>query len=190
MEKGRDSKEASRILRAADEGAPVDMDALLPLVYQRLRVIASRRMAGERKGHTLQTTALVNEAYLRLLGHDNHAWSSKAHFYAAAAESMRRILIDHARKRGSAKRGGGKARLPLHVVDLVVEDDVDQILSLDEAVLRLEELDPRMAQLVKLRFYAGLSEKDTAQALGVTPRTVRREWGLARAFLHRQLSEE
>ena len=190
MGEKRDSQEASRILREAADGRPVDMDALLPLVYDRLHAIAAQRMARERPGHTLQATALVNEAYVKLLGQEEHAWAGKSHFYAAAAEAMRRILIDHARGRGREKRGGGRRRLPLDVVDLATADDVAQILSVDDAVRRLEEQDPRMGAVVKLRFYAGLSEKDTALALGITDRTVRREWVLARAFLQRHLSEE
>ncbi len=185
-----DSREVSRILRAAGEGEPVDMSALLPLVYEKLRAIAARRMEDERAGHTLQGTALVNEAYLRLVGEGRLDWSSKAHFYAAAAEAMRRILIDHARSKGRVKRGGRCLGLPLDVLDLATRDNVEEILSVDEAVCRLEETDRRMGAVVKLRFYAGLSERETAQALGISDRTVQREWVLARAWLKRRLSEE
>ncbi len=185
-----DSREVSRILRTAGEGEPVDMSALLPLVYDKLRAIAARRMEAESAGHTLQATALVNEAYLRLVGDERLDWSSKAHFYAAAADAMRRILIDHARMKGRAERGGSHRRLPLDVLDLATRDNVEEILSVDEAVSRLEETDRRMGAVVKLRFYAGLSEGETAQALGISDRTVQREWALARAWLKRQLSEE
>lgn len=181
------SREVSRILRDAAEGRGADMEALLPLVYDQLRAIAAQRMAGERREHTLQPTALVHEAYLKLMGREEVGWQSKAHFYAAAAEAMRRILADHARTRNRAKRGGGRARIPLDVVELAAREDPSEILSVDEAIRRLEEQDPRMAGVVKLRFYAGLSEEDTARALGITDRTVRREWTLARAFLQRQL---
>jgi RNA polymerase sigma factor (TIGR02999 family) len=184
------SEQVSRILRAADEGEPVDLGALLPLVYDNLRAIARRRMAEERPGHTLEATALVHEAYLKLIGDAPLAWSSKAHFYGAAAEAMRRILIDHARGKGRAKRGGDRTRLPLNVVDLASREDLDEILSLDDAIHRLGEQDPRMARVVTLRFYAGLSEKETAKALGVTYRTVRREWAMARGWLQRELSED
>jgi RNA polymerase sigma factor (TIGR02999 family) len=166
------------------------MEALLPLVYRQLHAIASRRMKDERESHTLQATALVNEAFLKLLGRERHTWSGKAHFYAAAAEAMRRILIDHARGKARVKRGGGRARIPLDVVDLASRDCIDEILSVDEAVRRLEGQDPRMAEVVKLRFYVGLSEKETAQVLTVTDRTVRREWVRARAWLQKELSEE
>ncbi len=185
-----DSQEVSRILRAAGEGEPVEMSTLLPLVYDKLRAIAARRMEAEPADHTLQATALVNEAYLRLVGTEQLAWSSKAHFYAAAAEAMRRILIDHARSKGRAKRGEGRRKLPLDVVDLATRDDIEGILSVDEAVCRLEKTDRRMGAIVNLRFYAGLSERETAEALGISDRTVQREWALARAWLKRQLSEE
>jgi RNA polymerase sigma factor (TIGR02999 family) len=184
------SRAVSRILRAASADEPVDLGALLPLVYDNLRAIAGRRMATERVGHTLQPTALVHEAYLRLVGQDRLPASSKAHFYAAAAEAMRRILVDHARAKGRLKRRhGGIKRVPLDVVDLASREDLDEILSVDDAVRRLEEQDDRMAAVVKLRFYAGLSEKEAAEVLGVTDRTVRREWTLARAWLQHELSE-
>lgn len=179
---GDDSKEISRILEAPS----VDMDRLLPLVYDRLRAIAAQRMAGERPGHTLDATGLVHEAYLKLV-QGQLGWQGKAHFYAAAAEAMRRILVDHARGRGREKRGAGRVRLPLDIVDLASREDPAEILSVDEAVRRLEERDPRMAEIVKLRFFAGLSDEETAQALGIADRTVRREWTLARAFLQREL---
>jgi RNA polymerase sigma factor (TIGR02999 family) len=183
-----DSREVSRILRAAADGEPVDMQALLPLVYGQLRAIAARRMAGERKGHTLQATALVHEAYLKLVGGDGVSWQGRAHFFTAAAESMRRILIDHARGKGRAKRGGGRRRLPLDVVDLASREDLDEILSVEEAIRRLQERDGRLAEIVKLRFYAGLTEKETAEILGVTDRTVRNDWVVARAWLQKKLS--
>jgi RNA polymerase sigma factor (TIGR02999 family) len=183
------SRQVSRILEAAAEGDAVDVGELLPLVYENLRAIATKRMAEERPGHTLQATALVHEAYLKLLGRDDLAWRCKAHFYSAAAEAMRRILIDHARGRKRAKRLGGRAKIPLDVVDLASRDSIEEILSVDDAVRRLGDQDPRMAEVVKLRFYAGLSEKETARALGVTDRTVRRDWTMARAWLQRRLKE-
>jgi RNA polymerase sigma factor (TIGR02999 family) len=179
---GDDSAEISRILAQG----PVDMDRLLPLVYGQLRAIAAQRMAGERPGHTLDATGLVHEAYLKLV-QGPLDWQGKAHFYGAAAEAMRRILVDHARGRGREKRGAGRVRLPLDVVELASREDPSEILSVDEAVRRLEERDPRMGAIVKLRFFAGLSDEETAEALGVADRTVRREWTLARAFLQREL---
>ncbi|MHC4957660.1 MAG: sigma-70 family RNA polymerase sigma factor [Planctomycetota bacterium] len=184
------SSEVSRILRAAADGAPVDQAALLPLVYDGLRAIAARRMATERPGHTLGPTALVHEAYLRLVGDGGVGWSGKAHFYAAASEAMRRILVDHARAQNSQKRGGGRLRLALDVVELASREDPAEILALDEAVSRLEEQDPRMAEIVKLRFFAGLQDEETAEALNVSRRTVCREWTMARAFLQREMGRE
>jgi RNA polymerase sigma factor (TIGR02999 family) len=182
------SREVSRILREARDGDRIDAAALLPLVYDHLRAIAARQMALERKDHLLQPTALVHEAYLRLVGKEPLAWSSKAHFYAAAAEAMRRILLDHARARDAEKRGGKRLRLALGVVDLATREDPAEILAVDEALSRLEKQDAHMAAIVKLRFYAGLSEEEASQALGVSPRTLRREWTMARAFLQRELS--
>jgi RNA polymerase sigma factor (TIGR02999 family) len=147
-------------------------------------------MATERPGHTLGPTALVHEAYLRLVGDGGVGWSGKAHFYAAASEAMRRILVDHARAQNSQKRGGGRLRLALDVVELASREDPAEILALDEAVSRLEEQDPRMAEIVKLRFFAGLQDEETAEALNVSRRTVCREWTMARAFLQREMGRE
>ena len=166
------------------------LDRLVPLVYQALRRLAADRLQGEGAGHTLQPTALVNEVYLRLSGRESMEWNDKAHFFAAAADAMRRVLIDHARAKRRLKRGGGRVRLPLDAVDLIARGDPSELLSVDLAVQRLEERDERLAQVVKLRFFAGLSESDTAHALGVTDRTVRRDWVLARAFLQKELNAE
>jgi RNA polymerase sigma factor (TIGR02999 family) len=191
MRVGKDtaSREVSRILRAADGGEDVEMDALLPLVYDQLKAIAARKMATERPDHTLSATALVHEAYLKLVGLQRLAWSSKAHFYVAAAESMRRILVDHARAKGTAKRGGGCRILPLDVVDLATREDPPEIVAIEEALSRLEEEEPRLAEVVKLRFFAGLDVSDIAPMLGLAERTVRRDWYLARAWLGRELSK-
>lgn len=179
-----DPNEVTRLLRAAGgEG----QGELLPLVYDHLKRIAQARMQGERAGHTLQATALVHEAWVRVAGGADVAWTDRAHFYGAAAEAMRRILIEHARARGRVKRGGGLKRQPLDVVDLAVEADPAEILALDEAIGRLEEQDARAAKIVRLRFYAGLSVDETAQALELSRRTVLREWAFARAWLFRSL---
>jgi len=183
------SREVSRILREAREGDRVDVEALLPLVYDHLRAIATRQMEKERPDHLLQPTGLVHEAYLRLVGREPLAWASKAHFYGAAAEAMRRILIDHARARDSRKRGGGRLRISLDLIGLATREDPAEILAVDEALSRLERQDARMASIVKLRFFAGLSEEEASHALGMSPRTLRREWTLARSFLHRELSK-
>ena len=163
---------------------------LLPLVYGELRALADLRLRNERPDHTLQPTALVHEAYLRLLGDQRPSWADRGHFFRAAAQAMRRILIDHARKRGRIKRGGPRARLPASVLDFVAAQDPADFLALEEAVRRLEEQDPRMGRVVDLRFFAGLSVAETAQALSVSERTVKREWTVARAWLYRALKED
>ncbi len=178
------------MLQSVAAGEPVDLSRLLPLVYEEMKRIASRQMAGERRDHTLQTTALVHEAYLRLVGDGNLRWSSRAHFYSAAAQAMRRILIDHARARRRVKRGEGRAALPVNLADLAAHDDPDGILAVDEAIRRLEEDDARAAQIVSLRFYAGLTLEETARALETPERTVRREWSYARVRLFRMLGLE
>lgn len=182
-----DSGEVSRILRSVDAGEPVDLSALLPLVYDQLRRIAQQQIEGERKGHTLQATALVHEAYLKLLGDEHLAWSSKAHFYKAAADAMRRILIDHARARGAQKRGGKFRRVAASLEELVSDQDPGEFLAVDEAVSRLKEVEPRAGSVAHLRLYAGLSIADVAEALSVPLRTVERDWAFARAWLYERL---
>ena len=179
----------TRLLDAAGQGDPRASQKLLPLVYDQLRKAAQKQMAGERTDHTLQATALVHEAYLRLVGTQQTSWESRAHFYVAAAEAMRRILIEHARKRARIKRGGDRQRVSLNPVDLAETADPEEILSVEAAIRRLEERDSRMARIVRLRFFAGLSVEDTAETLGLSDRTVRREWALARAWLHRELGD-
>jgi RNA polymerase sigma factor (TIGR02999 family) len=183
------SREVTEILRDLGD-RPDAAEALLPLVYAQLRAIAQKRMAGERAGHTLEATALVHEAYMRLLGNQEINWQSRGHFYGAAAEAMRRILIDHARKKGSQKRGGGRQPVAMNVVDLASEQDPADILALDEAITTLTGEDPRAAEVVRLRFYAGLSVEETAAAMGVSERTVMREWAYARARLFQLLSDD
>ena len=165
-------------------------DALLPDVYEQLHAIARARMQEERAGHTLQATALVHEAWLRLSKRDAGLNGiPDARFYEAAATAMRRILIEHARSKGRLKRGGDRGRTPIDVVDLAAEHDPQEILAVEEAVQRLEAEDPDAARVVNLRFYAGLDVREAARALGVSERTVAREWEYARAWLHRSLGE-
>lgn len=166
---------------------PREVGPPLEEVYAQLRALARERMAAERDGHTLQATALVHEAYLRLSSGRTQPWHGAAHFYAAAAEAMRRILIEHARARGRDKRGGGLQRQPLGVADLAADASLEEILSLDDAVRRLEEQDAEMGRVVRLRFYAGLEIEETAAALGVSPATVKRRWEFARAWLFLEL---
>jgi RNA polymerase sigma factor (TIGR02999 family) len=183
-----DDRAVSRILRAAEAGEEgVDLGALLPLVYEHLRRMAAGQMAAERPGHTLGPTALVHEAYLRLVGAEPLAWRSRSHFYAAAARAMRRILVDHARARGRQKRGGGRRRVERDLAELVAGDDPETLVAVEDAVSRLEEVDPRAGSIVHLRLYGGLSVPETAEALGLAPRTVERDWAYARAWLYERL---
>lgn len=168
------------------EERPRSANDLLPLVYQSLKELAQQRMALERQGHTLQATALVHEAYLRLVG-KNVRWAGRAAFYHAAAQAMRRILIEHARARGRVKRGGAARRVPVNLLDLAEDADGDEILALDEAIGRLEEHTPDIAAVVRLRFYAGLSVAQTAEALCMGRRSVDRAWAYARVWLYREL---
>ena len=169
---------------------PTTNAELVESVYDELKMIARRHMSRERSDHTLQATALVNEAYMRLIGDEPVSWENRGHFYAAAAESMRRILIDHARKKGRQKRGGDRRRVPIDLLDLAREGDSDDILAIDEAIVRLEKEDARAASVVRLRFYAGLSVEQTAKVLNVSERTVMREWRFARAALYRNIFDE
>lgn len=181
------SMDVTRLLHEAAAGKPDAARELLPLVYRSLHDLAQRRMRGERRDHTLQATALVHEAYMRLVNGQNIAWDSRAHFYAAAAEAMRRILIEHARRVGAKKRGGGLKRDIASVADLADEEAVAEVLEIDAAIEALRRDDPRAASVVHLRFYTGLSIDETAAALGIAPSTVDREWRYARSWLLRKL---
>lgn len=164
-----------------------ELDRLLPLLYAELRRLAGQLMAGERKDHTLCATALVNEAYLKLLGAREVRYENRAQFFSRAAEAMRRLLVDHARKRGRQRRGGGAERITLGSSEPILIEDPAEILALDQALQRLEQQDPRMSQVVKLRFFAGLEIEETAAAMDISPSTVKREWTFARAWLFRAL---
>ena len=178
--------QVTELLRAIGERDSAG-EELLELVYDNLRQIARQRMAGERAGHTLQATALVHEAFLKLIGDEDLSWENRGHFYAASAQAMRRILIDHARGRNAEKRGGERKRVPLSVVDLATDTDPAQVLALDEAMDRLERSDPRAASVVRLRFFAGLDVEATASVLGLSERTVMRDWAFARATLFQHM---
>jgi RNA polymerase sigma factor (TIGR02999 family) len=167
-----------------------DQAGLLAQVYDQLRSIARARLAREAPGHTLQATELVHEAFLKLRGHPALASEDRARFFYAAAEAMRRILIDHARTKGRIKRGGGKKPVIADVAELAADADGDEILALDEAVCRLEKQDADAARVVRLRFFAGLNVEETAEAMGVSERTIKRDWQFARAWLFRELSRE
>ena len=185
------SGEVTRILSGKDRLSRKEaLEQLLPVVYDELRALAGARLRHERPDHSLQATALVHEAYIRLVGWEQQSWIDRAHFYRAAAEAMRRILIDHARGRARGKRGGGRVRVDLEDANLATWDDPDDVLALDEALHRLMEQDPRAAEIVQLRFFAGLSVEETAKALELSIRTVHREWKFARTWLFRALGED
>lgn len=183
--------DVTRILSAVESGDPRAAAELLPLVYEELRKLADARLSQERAGQTLQATALVHEAYLRLVGPEGEAgrdWDSRGHFFAAAAEAMRRILIDRARARGAVKRGGSAKRLVLDPEMLMLDAVPAELTDLDEALGRLEVEDPQKAALVKLRFFGGLTLKQAAAALGLPATTADRHWAYARAWLYQALS--
>lgn len=166
---------------------PQEIDPLFSLVYDELRRAAHHQLRREGEGHTLCTTALVHEAYLRMAGQGTAAWRSRGHFMAAAAKAMRRVLVDHARRHLAAKRGGRPRQVSLDDVALAVEEQAETLLALDSALGRLAALDERLARVVECRFFAGLSDEETAEVLGVTPRTVWRDWAKARGWLYREL---
>jgi RNA polymerase sigma factor (TIGR02999 family) len=184
--------DVTHILEAIEHGDAGAAERLLPLVYDELRALAEQRLARERSGQTLQATALVHEAYLRLLGPDetDHArWEGRGHFFGAAAEAMRRILIDRARARGAAKRGGDARRIRLDPAALTLDAVPPEIVDLDDALTRLAAEDPAKADLVKLRFFGGLTLKQAAAVLGISPTTADRHWAYARAWLYAELGD-
>ena len=174
------------LLVAWNDGRPGALDELLPIVHRELRTLASLQLRRERREHTLQPTALVNEAFLRLVDQRRVRWESRSHFFAVAATTMRRILVDHARKRRAQKRGVEPERLPLEALSVPVDPEVD-LLDLEAILLRLEELDPLLTRIVELRVFAGCTIEETADALGVSPSTVKREWRTAQVWLRGEL---
>jgi RNA polymerase sigma factor (TIGR02999 family) len=183
--------DVTSILNAIEHGAPHAGEQLLPLLYEELRRLAAQKLGQEKPGQTLQATALVHEAYLRLVdvGKVQH-WNSKGHFFAAAAEAMRRILVENFRRKRQHKRGGGRRRLALDDVAVVASQPSDDVLALNEAVDRLAKSDPTAAEVVKLRYFAGLSMPEVAAALRLSLRTAERHWTFARAWLHRELVKD
>jgi RNA polymerase sigma factor (TIGR02999 family) len=179
------------LLNEAGAGGSGAAEALLPLVYEQLRALAGRKMRQERPDQTLQATALVHEAYLRLVDQTKvQLWESRWHFFAAAAEAMRRILVDNARKRGRIKRGGDLNRVDLDKIELTVNDPPDELIALDEALVKLAEEHPEKAQLVNLRYFGGLTHEEAAQALGISSSTADRHWAYARAWLYRWIAAD
>jgi RNA polymerase sigma factor (TIGR02999 family) len=182
-------QQITALLQAWSRGDRAALEALFPAVYGELRHQAERYMRRQPVGHTLQATALVNEAYLRLVDQKETEWRSRAHFFGVAAKAMRSILVDHARARQAAKRGAGAARLTLgQVGDVADRTPAVDVLDLEEALQRLTELDPEKGRLVELRYFAGLSIEEAAEVLGVSPATLKRQWNTARAWLRRELS--
>jgi RNA polymerase sigma factor (TIGR02999 family) len=179
--------EVTHILEAVEHGDLQAADKLLPLVYSELRKLAAQKMARETSGHTLQPTALVHEAWLRLGGDANQKWSGRAHFFAAAAEAMRRILIDKARRRNAQRHGGNHERVDFEGVDIASPGDDDQVLAVHEALEKLAAEDPRKAELVKLRYFAGMTIEEAAEVLGVSEPTAKRDWSYARAWLYQEI---
>ncbi len=185
--------DVTRILSSLHHGDASAAEELLPLVYDELRKLAGQRMRQEGADHTLQATALVHEAYLRLVGEDVRKaadWDGRGHFFAAAAEAMRRILIDRARAKGAVKRGGGRRRLRLEQDPLAHDDLSEEILDLDDALIRLAAQDRSKAELVKLRFFGGLTLEEAAAVLGISPASADRHWAYARAWLYKEMSGE
>jgi RNA polymerase sigma factor (TIGR02999 family) len=176
--------EALKRLGAGEEGA---LDRLVPFIYDDLRALAHRHRAGRGAPETLDTTGLVHEAYLKLAAQRRAEWRDRGHFFAVASRAMRHILIDYARGRRRSKRGGGQAAVPLDETQIAVEEEAAHLLAVDEALARLEAFDARLARIVECRFFAGLSEEETAEALGTSQRTVQREWARARAWLKDEL---
>lgn len=180
--------EVTRILSAIEQGDPQAAEQLLPLVYDELRRLATEKMAQEKPGQTLQATALVHEAYVRLVDVEKaQQWDSRGHFFAAAAEAMRRILVEHARKKTRLKRGCNPHRIEIDAIDITVSASPEHLLAMDEAIEALATLDPAAAGVVKLRYFAGLSVEQAAAALGMSTKTAYRHWSYARAWLHNEL---
>jgi RNA polymerase sigma factor (TIGR02999 family) len=180
--------DVTRVIEAIQQGDPKAADELLPLVYEELRKLAASKMANEAAGNTLQPTALVHEAWLRLVGDQNPKFGGRAHFFAAAAEAMRRILIDRARRKRSLRHGGGQARVDIEQLDLASPDADAQLLALNEALNKLAAQDPVEAELVKLRYFVGLTVDEAASLLEISPRTARNYWAHAKTWLYHEIT--
>jgi RNA polymerase sigma factor (TIGR02999 family) len=180
----------TQLLIGWGQGDKEALDRLVPIVYDELRRQAARYLRRERVGHTLQTTALIHEAYLRLVDQRNVHWQNRAHFFGIAAQLMRRILVDHARTKKRAKRGGSDVRVSLGDVQAVVKGKDLNVVALDEALDRLAEIDEQQSKIVELRFFSGLTVEETAEVLGISTATVKRDWSMAKAWLHREISND
>ena len=185
-----DTPDLTDLLSNWQQGDQQALAKLTPLVYDELRRIAHRYVQRERNGHTLETTALVNEAYLRLAGQKKISWQNRSHFFAFTAQVMRHILIDHARRRGYAKHGGDAAQVPLAEADLMSQERANELVALDEALNELAQLDSRKSRVVELRYFGGLGLEETAEVLEISVMTVRRDWRAAKAWLFRRMKDE
>jgi RNA polymerase sigma factor (TIGR02999 family) len=180
----------TELLARARSGDPSALENVFPLIYDELRRIAQRRLQREADGHTLNPTALVHEAYIRLIDYSRMEWTGRAHFMAVASTAMRRILVEHARGRRSVKRGGVRRRVSIDALELGTEERAELLVDVDDALDRLKELDPRQAKVVECRFFGGMTEEETAEALGIGLRTAKRDWAKAKGWLHKQLAAE
>src|SRR5438874_2713865 len=183
-------QEITQLLMNWSQGDKAALDQLVPLVYPELRRLAKRRMAREDPAHTLQTSALINEAYLKLVDQQNVPWQNRAHFFAVAAQVMRHILIDHARKHAYAKRGAGTQHVPMDEAAIVQKERAAQLVALDEALSALAVLDPRRSEIIELRFFGGLSAEEIGEVMKISPSTVQREWRAAKAWLHHTMTAQ
>ena len=181
--------EVTQLLIDWSNGDQAAVDKLMPLVYGELRQMARRYMARQNPGHTLQTTALINEAYLKLIGNQEKNWQNRSHFFAVAAQAMRHILVDYARSRQYAKHGGGAPEVSLDEALTVSQERAGELVALDDALSELAKIDERKSKIVELRFFGGLSVEETAEVLKVSPVTVMRDWSMAKAWLHRELNK-
>ena len=183
------TNEVTQLLLAWSDGDQAALDKLTPLVYEELRRMAHRYMNRERPGHTMQTTALVNEAYIRLVNRKNVHWENRAHFFAIAAQLMRTILVDHARSHAYQKRGGGARNITLDEAMVVSQQRAADVVALDETLKELAKIDPQQSRIVELRFFGGLTIEETAEVLGLSPATIKREWSTAKAWLYHELAK-
>jgi RNA polymerase sigma factor (TIGR02999 family) len=183
------AQNVTEMLRDWRNGDQEALEQLIPVVYDELHRQAARYLRREHPGHTLQTTALIHEAYLRLIKQQNIEWQNRAHFYAIAARLMRQILVDHARRRQATKRGGSDIKVPLEEAMVISPGENVDLVALDEALTRLAAIDPQQSRIVELRYFSGLSVEETAEVLGVSSRTVKRDWNVAKAWLRQQISE-
>ena len=179
--------EVTALLTQLGSRGPAAIDRLMSILYDELRRIASRQLRGERPDHTLETTALVHEAYVKLVGLDRISWQNRAHFLAVASQAMRRVLVNHAVSRRAQKRGGARSKVPLEDIAPGQAQPVETLMALDTALHRLEQIDPRLSRVVECRYFGGMSVEEAAEALRVSPATIKRDWSVARAWLNREL---